>query len=565
MLRIFKFIITTSLSLILVLFITGCIEPVQPETVKVIPPAITLMISSNTVSNFTPCGCSSGKWGGMPRRGTIFNNADLDVDWPFLQIDTGDITQGSTGEIQQVKDDYIFQAYQVMDYDVVNVGLNELRLGIEKLKSIGDEFNISWISSNTYSPGIYPDLPIPNYNNPSNPQNGAISPDNPGDNPGADENDQVAPLATDALPLFKPYLIVEPPEAPGYKIGFIGAMIQDAGRLNPLRNDFSFEPYAEAIQRNVEILRNEEKVDLVILLSDADNFSADVQADEVFAGIDIVIGSKNVLQRSDNALFNPLNPFFNETMALNYMDESGQTGVDESNQDTSEGEETDPFANIELQPLTTPLMVPKAESRGRLVMRLDIFLDASGRIIDYWFEKPRVDDTNIDDPRMAEITRGYLEDVLAREMNARVERRFAGSQACEACHPGYLEAWSDFGHFNSYETIINDENGQASSCTGCHASGYFDEPMLLTYDLVPEELLNVGCEGCHQNGKQHITLKNHIASLSPENRDSVTTTDVMSQGITINSCQKCHTFEWSPEFNFEASIEAARGICTTVR
>lgn len=547
----------------MVVFITGCIEPVQPEASKVIPPAITLMISSNTVSNFTPCGCRI-PIGGMLWRGTVFNNVDLEVDWPFVQIDTGDITQGSTGEIHLIKDDYIFQAYKVMGYDVVNVGLNELRLGIDKLKAIGDEYNIFWISSNTYSEGIYPDLPIPNYIDPSNPQNGDDSPENPNDNPG----DEASPNAADALPLFKPYLIVELPEAPGYKIGFIGAMIQDAGRLNPLRNDFSFEPYAEAIRRNVEILRNEEKVDLVILLSDADNYTADVLSDEVFSGIDIVIGSRNVLAVSDNASFNPLNPYFNETMALNYMDESGQGAVDESNVETSEesgGEEIDPFADIVLQPLTTPLMVPKAENRGRLVLRLDIFLDASGRIVDYWSEKPRIDDTNVDDPRMAEIARGYRENVLAREMNARVQRRYAGSQACEACHPGYLEAWSDFGHFNSYETIINDENGQGTSCTGCHASGYFEEPMLLTYDLVPEELLNVGCEGCHQDGKRHITLQNHIATLSPENRGSVTTTDAMSLDIAANSCQKCHTYEWSPEFNFAAAIEAASGICTTVR
>jgi 2',3'-cyclic-nucleotide 2'-phosphodiesterase (5'-nucleotidase family) len=320
-------------------------------------------------------------------RGAVFNKVDLEVDWPFVQIDTGDITQGSTGEIQLIKDDYIFQAYKVMGYDVVNVGLNELRLGIDKLKTIGDEYNIYWISSNTYSPGIYPDLPIPDYIDPSNLQNNDLSPDNPDDNPGADGNDQAAPTAADTLPLFKPYLIVELPEAPGYKIGFIGAMIQDAGRLNPLRNDFSFEPYAEAIQRNVEILRNEEKVDLVILLSDADNYTADVLSDEVFSGIDIVIGSRNALAVSSNASFNPLNPYFNETMALNYLDESGQAAVDESNGETSEeseGEEIDPFADIVLQPLTTPLMVPKAENRGRLVLRLDIFLDASVTVRTYW-------------------------------------------------------------------------------------------------------------------------------------------------------------------------------------
>ena len=587
------------LALLLTLVNIGCIVPGEPMPSKVIPEAITLMISSNTVSNFTPCGCSSGKWGGMPRRGTIYNEVDDSVEWPFIPVDTGDVTQGSTSDIQITKDKFIFQAYGVLGYDCVNIGMSELRLGVDELRRVGDENNINWISCNTYAPGAFPDLPIPQISPPSATPDSTVRDPFAGDQlnpppPQVIDNDNSEPGETDELPaedtasdestdpetppdtLFPPYYIIEPEGHPGYKIAFLGAMIQDAGRLNPLRNDFSFEPYGDAIRRNVDLLRNVEKVDLIILLSDVDNYPVDIQEENIFEGIDIAIGGNSQLQRSPHATYNPLNEQYIESQAIQYMNETGQIVDDEGETETEpdgeivteiEGEPPNPVENIEIPPLDIAvLLVPKSQSRGRLVRRLDVFFDASGRIIDYYTIELRADETREDDPRMDEIARGYDTEVLSVELNNRVERRFTGSQACGECHPGYYTAWSDFGHLHSYASVENSETPMDRKCTRCHAIGYVEEPRLLTYDLIPEQLRNVGCEGCHQNGYPHITLQNHLANLSPENRSSVTTTDTMAVDMMITTCQKCHNgyHEWSPPFDFQTAIESARVICTAV-
>ena len=580
---------------------SGCIELGTPAQAKSIPEVMTFMISSNTVSNFTPCGCASGKWGGMPRRGTIYTNVINEISWPFIPVDTGDVSQGSTTEIQQTKDDYVFQAYQVVGIDTVNVGLNELRLGVDALQRYGNLYGIHWISCNIYPSGAFPDLPMPRIDSdlPTNPSPMSqpdgepiamepmdTSPTLLTNESGSDsesdleetseqevpEADGSAAIAPDSV--FDPYIIVEPDGYPDYKIGFLGAMIQEAGRLNPLRADFSFEPYQIAIPRNVNILRNVEKVDLIVLVCDTEIFPQDFQNTDVLDGIDILIGGNTQPPRSPNATFNPLNTTqFNEMQALQYMRDSGQLPSSESQEtdpgtetDTSESESEDPIDNIVLEPLDLPVMISKGQNRGRLVRRMDVFLNGAGKIVDYYTTEIRADEFTPDDPRLDEIARGYDREVHAVEVNGRVTRRFIGSQACEECHPGYQEAWADFGHLHSYESVQNSETPMDRECTRCHAVGYVDESRLLTYDLIPDSVRNVGCEGCHMNGYQHITLQNHIAQLSPENRGSVTTTDTMATDISITMCQKCHTgfHDWSPPFDFQSAMNMAREICPSV-
>ncbi len=552
--------------LLLVIAGSGCINYGPPGTPKEIPRALTFMISSNTVSNFTPCGCHSGKWGGMPRRGTIFNNVKEKIDWPMLQVDTGDVTQGSTSEMQKLKDMYIFQAFEVMNYDIVNVGVNELALGYEELNRIENENNIPWISANTHAPGAFPDLNVtaPQIDD----RKPLETPSSGEEEPVADGNERENPDDIDRsayedlpVPLFQPYKIVEPEGAPGYKVGFIGMMIQDAGRLNPRKEDFSFEPYEVTIPRTVDILRNIEKVDLVVLICDADNLQ---NVDEsLFADIDIVIGGRQNLVRSPNAALNPLNPHYRPGLnQQGQLSTAGQTPDSNTspNGETGESEEEE----LILDPINTPLIVSKGQGRGRLVRRFDITLDHSGRIVDYFTEEIRVDDTNIDDPRMAEVARGYDSDVLVVELMGRVERSYAGSETCAECHPGYLEAWADHGHFHTYERIVNEDALDDRECTRCHAIGFNEEPRLLTYDLIKESHRNVGCEACHQNGKRHITLQRQLAGLSDEARANATTTDAMSTDITAGTCTHCHNGEHGDGFNFSEAMAAARAICQSI-
>jgi len=526
----------------------GCLAYGNPTPPKEIPKALTFMISSNTVSNFTPCGCHSGKWGGLPRRGTIFLDVKNSVDWPTLYVDTGDVSQGSTSELQKKKDGYIFMAYKVMDYDAVNVGLSDLGLGYEDLARISAEQGIPWISANTYGPGVWPDLPV-----------------NPVSDPPVEES---APAATESAeaaapqPLFAPYVVVEPEGAPGFKVAIIGMMMQDAGRLNPKKETSSFEPFKEAIQRTVADLRDILKVDLIVLMNDNDNYGS-IETAQVFSGIDIVIGGKITLERSPNAALNELNPLYSPSASGSPANSGNPESTD--GETPAEGSETESEdAAFPFEPLAGPLMVSKAGGRGRLVTRLDIYLDPNGRIYDYYTEDIEVNDTNVDDERMNEVARLYDTEILSQELLAKVERSFAGSQACEECHPGYTEAWSENSHFESYNTIAESESAGDRDCTRCHAIGFVEEPRLLTYDLIAEKLRNVGCEGCHTNGQRHITLQKQLANLSADARATATTQDAMSVAIDQATCLLCHTGEWGANFDFNASMEAAKQICLSI-
>lgn len=542
----------------------GCIA-YSPGGPKVIPKAITLMISSNTVSNYTPCGCHSGQWGGMPRRGTIFKEIEDSVAWPVLFVDTGDVSQGSTSEQYALKDKYVFQAYGVIGYDIVNVGLSDLRLGQAELLKAGQDNGIPWTSANTFSQGVMPELEV------NAPRPGAVNPPGSTPNPpGAgnpatgrptENEEDWAPVPPDTLPAFTPYRIVEPDpvNSPGFKVGLIGAMVQDPMRLNMTTN-FSFQHYIPAIREQVQALKSQH-VDLIILVCDADNFD-NVDRAKAFEGIDIVIGGNARREVSPNAQLNPENPSYR---TANTTGQPNQSTAPNPSVPAAENEAGSTGEAVIIEPLDLPQIFPKAGSRGRLVNRVDIFLDSTGRIIDYYINQDiRVDNTRQDDPMMAEVSRGYDTDVLTDELVRTASSAFVGSQTCEGCHPGFLVAWAGTGHFKSYQTIVEGNALDDRSCTECHALGFVSKPRLLTYDLVPEEFRNVGCEGCHAGGKNHMTQISHLAILSPADRALNTAVDPMSSPINQSTCLECHKGEWGANFDFDTAMEAARETCRSV-
>ncbi|HEX9743909.1 MAG TPA: multiheme c-type cytochrome, partial [bacterium] len=276
----------------------------------------------------------------------------------------------------------------------------------------------------------------------------------------------------------------------------------------------------------------------------------------VFDGVDIVIGGNQTPVRSPNAALNPLNPM-NAGQILTPPANTTTTG------DTGEESVAEP-ATPEIPALETPLKIPKAAGRARKVTRFDITLNSAGEIVDYYFEEINVDDSFEDDPDMTEIMRGYDTEVHSVELSERITRNYAGSQACEECHVGFMAAWEGFGHFSTYDTIEQSDAISDASCVKCHAIGYVEEPRLVSYDLVPDTLRNIGCEGCHNNGYRHITLQNHIATLAPDMRDTVTTTDTMATDITASTCNVCHIGEWAQDFNFQEEFNRSKAICESV-
>jgi 2',3'-cyclic-nucleotide 2'-phosphodiesterase (5'-nucleotidase family) len=539
---------------ILLVLAAGCIDY---GGAKKYPKAITLVISSDTNSNYTPCGCRGGKWGGLPRRGTMFKEIEQSASWPVFFVDTGNVVQGSTGEQYALKDKYIFQAYGLLGYDIVNVGMSDIRLGQAELARAGEENNIPWTSSNLFAQGALPRIEE---------QSGALNPTdiagdsagtgNPGSGGQAEAEENWPPVPQDVTPVFAANRVVEPDPVnlPGFRVGFVGALVEDPLLLNAV-TDFSFEHYIPAIKAQVDAMRAEH-VSLVVLVCNTDTFE-NIDTARAFTGVDIVIGGNNSPQPSPNAGLNPDNPGY---------DAANATG--QPNASTAPNPDTPASAQgaVVLEPLTElPLIFPKARQQGKLLTRVDIYLDSKGAIVDYFINQSlQVNDSFEDDPRLAEVSSAYDTQVLAGELSRRASARNAGSLACESCHPGFGAVWANHGHFKSYRTIVDENKLDDRSCTGCHAVGYLELGRLPTYDLIPENLRNVGCEGCHAGGQSHISLVTNRASLSPGDHSMDSYVDQMSNPIEQSTCLECHQGRWGEGFDFNAAMEAARQICGSV-
>ena len=78
------------------------------------------------------CGCHSGNYGGITRRASYL--AKLRKEAPKnLILYNGDLNIGS-GQQDQIKADYLFQAIQGMKYDAFNVGESEFMYGWQYLE-----------------------------------------------------------------------------------------------------------------------------------------------------------------------------------------------------------------------------------------------------------------------------------------------------------------------------------------------------------------------------------------------------------------------------------------------
>jgi len=82
-----------------------------------------------------PCGCAPDQLGGLPRRHTAVNSA-TECDYRLL-LDNGDFTAGF-GMKERLKSGTIFQSFEAMRYFAVNIGEQDLYLGLDALRRLRD-------------------------------------------------------------------------------------------------------------------------------------------------------------------------------------------------------------------------------------------------------------------------------------------------------------------------------------------------------------------------------------------------------------------------------------------
>src|SRR4051812_16445917 len=97
-----------------------------------------LLVSGDTSSWITPCGCTSNQSGGLLRRATYLKN--LAAQGPVIYADAGGAIAG-TSEYERVKFEAILRGEMLMGIVAHNVGGAEAALGADSLRDVAKRLN----------------------------------------------------------------------------------------------------------------------------------------------------------------------------------------------------------------------------------------------------------------------------------------------------------------------------------------------------------------------------------------------------------------------------------------
>ena len=202
----------------------------------------------DTYIDFVALARKFGKMGGIAHMKTLIDHVKKSRGKEnVLLLDSGDTWQG-TGVALKSNGEAIVKAQNYLGVDVM-VGHWEFTYGKEQVKKLIDQLDAKFISQNIV-----------------------------GDDPFSDEYEEL---------IFEPYTIEE---RGGAKIGIIGQSFPFTSTANPkeFTQGWSFGLRLDTLQEYVDELRNEKKVDCVVVLSH-DGFSVDQEVARKVHGIDFIL------------------------------------------------------------------------------------------------------------------------------------------------------------------------------------------------------------------------------------------------------------------------------------
>lgn len=202
----------------------------------------------DTYMDFAALARKFGEMGGIAHMKTLIDEVEKRRGKEnVLLLDSGDTWQG-TGVALKTGGEAIVKAQNYLGVDVM-VGHWEFTYGKERVKELIDMLDAQFISQNIV-----------------------------GNDPFADEYEEL---------IFEPYTIQE---RAGAKIGIIGQSFPFTSTANPkeFTEGWSFGLRLETLQEYVDELRDEQKVDCVVVLSH-DGFSVDQEVARKVNGIDFIL------------------------------------------------------------------------------------------------------------------------------------------------------------------------------------------------------------------------------------------------------------------------------------
>jgi 5'-nucleotidase / UDP-sugar diphosphatase len=202
--------------------------------------------------------------GGWARIATLIRETKKSRNNPVLVLDAGDFLMGSLFHLQSREEAFELRLMKAMGYDMLTLGNHEFDLMPKGLARILETAR----SRESMPPMVA--------------SNVVFSPDSPKD-------DTLERLFEEGV--VKPYRILD---RSGLTIGFFGLMGNNAAEVAPFAAPVTFKDPIETATKMVQILREREKVDLVVCLSHSGlHEESDLSEDEVLAkevpGIDVII------------------------------------------------------------------------------------------------------------------------------------------------------------------------------------------------------------------------------------------------------------------------------------
>jgi hypothetical protein len=104
---------------------------------------------------------------------------------------------------------------------------------------------------------------------------------------------------------------------------------------------------------------------------------------------------------------------------------------------------------------------------------------------------------------------------------------YVGLDTCAACHADIADSYAKTPHAKSLEVLKAAGSDTNPECLACHTTG-----------LAGSKYVDgaVTCEACHGAGSEHVATGDTAA---------------VKKAVGEDTCVKCHTADWSPNFDYE--------------
>lgn len=190
-------------------------------------------------------------------------------------------------------------------------------------------------------------------------------------------------------------------------------------------------------------------------------------------------------------------------------------------------------------------LVLQPGSRGMRLGRLDLKLDEQSRIKSFKHQVISMPSSVPDSPRMAawyqeyntRVKEAYLESVKIRKAIESGTLKYAGAQACQACHNVQYAKWLKTQHAIAFDDLALVNKAFDPGCIGCHTVGFDEEGGYIDND-VTAHLTGVQCESCHGAAQSHVASGGQQPVAN-------------STWSSLDMCQQCHVQKHSPGFDFD--------------